>query len=173
MAYNHPIGSIYHLHTRYTLPSGGLLSPFKRNHVSLRAQQYVLGGKSVHEFGAEKPNDASPMSFDSRFLQQNQSLICCHMLHVWGIFTYICPKCMVNVGRYFIHLAFGHCKLVSPLLETFFPTILEVENDPFWRLSTHLQGTQTFHFPWLWKRKEVVLGKLSLSLSLATFFLFF
>ena len=28
MAYNHPIGSIYHLYTTYILPSGGLYNPY-------------------------------------------------------------------------------------------------------------------------------------------------
>ena len=64
---------------------------------------------------------------------------------MYGIFTYIYHKFMVNVGKYFIHVAPGqHCfEKQRPLLEQF-----QLPVDIF----VGQQGS--LHFPWLEKSTD-------------------
>ena len=68
---------------------------------------------------------------------------------MYGIFTYIWPKFMVNVGKYTIHWAFGYCVLLCFVcsLSSFFPNISNMfrnERSLLWRINRLLWqiGTQ-------------------------------
>ena len=89
---------------------GGLLQPSHPSPPQLRTT--VPGGlkSAPWRFGKTAPKthqgDCQNETWSSTKSHQNIS----QMLHGTGIFTYISPKSMVNVGKYSIHGSYGYGK---------------------------------------------------------------